>query len=420
MTRYPLRISLMAAVVLAVLAVSPGTTLQGQAPAGKPGLLASPQAAAAISALLASAVARGDAPGVVAMVVAPDRVLYHEAFGKLNVAKGVDMPKDAIFNIASMTKPVTSVAIMILVEEGKVKLDDEASKYIPGLKDLRVMSNVNLAAGTFDTVAQTSVITVRQLLTHTSGIAYTFSSPELALAQKVTGKTSELDLPLVSQPGAQWNYGASTKVLGDIVEKVTGQRIDAFMAARILKPLGMNDTFYEVPKDRYARVVTSHQRQPAGTFTEQQRGDTIPASVRGDGGLYSTAADYGRFVQMLLNGGSLGGTRILQAATVREMERSHTGNVHARLQKSTNPNLSKDFPIGAGADGWGLGFQIAAPSTTSASFRRPGAYTWAGIFNTHFWVDPAAKAGVVFMTQTLPFYDDRVMKVMHEFEDLVY
>jgi methyl acetate hydrolase len=110
----------------------------------------------------------------------------------------------------------------------------------------------------------------------------------------------------------------------------------------------------------------------------------------------------------------------VQAATVREMARSHTGNVHARLQKSTNPNLSKDFPVGAGADGWGLGFQIAAPSTTSASFRRPGALTWAGIFNTHFWVDPAANTGVVFMTQTLPFYDDRVMKLMHDFEDLVY
>jgi CubicO group peptidase (beta-lactamase class C family) len=354
------------------------------------------------------------------MVVAPDRVLYHEAFGKLSVAKGLDMPKDAIFNIASMTKPVTSVAIMMLVEEGKLKLDDEASRYIPGLKDLRVMSNVNFAAGTFDTVPQTSAITIRQLLTHTSGIAYTFSSPELALAQKVTGKTSELELPLVSQPGTQWNYGASTKVLGDIVEKVAGQRIDAFMAARILKPLGMTDTFYEVPKDKYARVVTSHQRQTSGSFTEQQRGETIPASVRGDGGLYATAGDYARFVQMLLNGGQLGGARLLQAGTVRDIERSHTGNVRVRLQKSTNQNLSKDFPVGAGADAWGLGFQLAAPSTTSASFRRPGAYTWAGIFNTQFWVDPAAKVGVIFMTQTLPFYDDRVMKLMHEFEDLVY
>ena len=414
MTRYRLVIALL------VCAVGAGaSTLRGQAP-GKAGLLAAPQAAAQMSDLLRGAVARGDVPGVVAMVVSPDRVLYHEAFGKLNVAGGVDMPKDAIFNIASMTKPITSFAIMMLVEEGKLKLDDEASKYIPALKDLRVMSNVNLAAGTFDTVPQTTPITVRHLLTHTSGIAYTFSSPELTLAQKVTGKTSELELPLVHQPGAQWSYGASTKVLGDIVEKLSGQRIDAFMAARILKPLGMSDTFYDVPKDKYARVVTSHQRQASGTFTEQQRGATIPASVRGDGGLYSTAADYGRFVQMLLNGGRLGDTRLAQAASVRDMGRSHTGSVHARLQKSTNPNLSKDFPVGAGADGWGLGFQVAAASTTRPSFRQPGAYTWAGIFNTHFWVDPGAKTGVIFMTQTLPFYDDRVMKLMSDFEDLVY
>ena len=407
-------------IALVAIGVATGApVLQGQG-GGRAGLLVSPKAAGEMSALLRAAVARGDVPGVVAMVVAPDRVLYHEAFGQQNVARGVDMAKDAIFNIASMTKPVTSLAIMMLVEEKTLRLDDEASKYIPRLKDLRVMSNVNLAAGTFDTVPQTTPITIRHLLTHTSGIAYTFSSPELALAQKVTGKTSELELPLVHQPGAQWSYGASTKVLGDIVETVTGQRIDAFMAARILKPLGMSDTFYEVPKDKSARVVTSHQRQASGSFTEQQRGDTIPASVRGDGGLYSTAADYGRFVQMLLSGGQLGGTRLVQAATVREMARSQTGNVHARLQKSTNPNLSKDFPTGAGADGWGLGFQVAAASTTTASFRRPGALTWAGIFNTHFWVDPAANTGVVFMTQTLPFYDDRVMKLMHDFEDLVY
>jgi CubicO group peptidase (beta-lactamase class C family) len=375
---------------------------------------------AAMSALLEAAVAAGDVPGAVALVVDRDRVLYHEAFGRLNVANGIAMPKDAIFRIASMTKPVTSVAVMMLVEEGKIRLDDPAATYIPELKDPRVVARIDEAAGRVETRAAARPITIRHLLTHTSGIAYTFSSPELALVQKLTGEADPLKQPLVHDPGERWTYGASTHVLGLVVERVTGEPLDRFLERRIHAPLGMADTSFEVPPAKAARVVTTHQRTAAGTFNESQNPAKVASPVRGDGGLNSTAADYARFVQMLLQEGRLGQARLLQAGTVREMIRNHTGDVVVRTQPSTNLNLSKPFPVGAGADTWGLGFQLTAPASTRAGLRRPGSYTWAGIFNTHFWVDPEARLGVIFLTQVLPFYDERVMSVMQRFESLVY
>ena len=165
-------------------------------------------------------------PGAVVLVTAPDRVLYHDAFGKMNDAKGTPMAKDAIFNIASMTKAVTSVGVMMLVDEGRVGLDDDVAKYLPQCQNPRVISKVDLAAGTYETRPATRPITIRQLLTHTSGIGYSWSDPGLALVQKKTG-AADLDLPLVNEPGAQWTYGASTRVLGQVIEKISGQTIDA-------------------------------------------------------------------------------------------------------------------------------------------------------------------------------------------------
>jgi CubicO group peptidase (beta-lactamase class C family) len=172
----------------------------------------------ALSSFLAEAVSRGEVPGVVVLVVAPDLVLYHEAFGRMNVAQGVDMRKDGIFRIASMTKPVTSVAVMMLVDEGKLGLNDEVSRYLPAFKGPQVVSRLDPAAGTYETRPATRSITIRQLLTHTSGIGYSWSDPGLAMIEKLTARTSEVDLPLVHEPGEEWTYGASTKVLGDVVE----------------------------------------------------------------------------------------------------------------------------------------------------------------------------------------------------------
>jgi methyl acetate hydrolase len=378
------------------------------------------QGASALSTFLDAAVKRGDVPAVVAMVVGPDRVLYHEAFGKLNVARDVDLSRDAIFNIASMTKPVTSLAVMMLVEEGRLGLEDDVARYLPVWKAPQVIARVDEAAGTYETRPATRPITIRHLLTHTSGIGYTFSSPTLAFVQKVSGGANELELPLVHEPGERWTYGASTRVLGELVEKLSGQRLDAFLESRIFRPLGMLNTAYAVPDGSAGRIVTAHQRGDDGTLRESQPPATRPSLVRGDGGLYSTAADYGRFLRMLLQRGRLDDARLLGERWVEEMTRSHTGHVVVQTQPPTNPLLSKPFPSGAGADSWGLGFQIAATASTSPAGRRPGSYTWGGIYNTHFWVDPDKEIGVILLMQVLPFYDERAMNVLQGFEEIVY
>jgi CubicO group peptidase (beta-lactamase class C family) len=373
----------------------------------------------ALSTFLSTAIARGDVPGVVVMVVDAEGVLYHEAFGKMNVASGVDMRKDAIFRIASMTKPVTSLATMMLVEEGKLALADEASKYIPSLESPQVFTAFDPKAGTYETRAARRAITIRHLLTNTSGIGYSWSDPALAIAQKATGATNDANLPLVHDPGERWTYGASTRVLGDIVEKVSGLRIDAFIEARIARPLGMRETGFTVAPANYARVVTQHQKRD-GQIIETPNPDTISAPVRGDGGLFSTAADYSRFVRLFLNRGRLEGTRLLREETVREMSRSHTGNVRVRLQPSNDLLRAKPYPLGAGEDVWGLGFQLAAPAAPDPVMRAPGSMSWAGIYNTFFWIDPARAVGVIVLMQMLPFYDEAALGILQGVERRVY
>jgi len=373
---------------------------------------------AALGTFLEAAIDRGDVPGAVVLITGPDRVLYHEAFGKMSTATALEMKKDTIFNIASMTKAVTSVGVMMLVEEGKLGLDDEVSKYLPQFKAPQVLSKVDVAAGTYETRPATRPITIRQLLTHTSGIGYSWSDPGLALVQKKTG-AADLDLPLVNEPGAQWTYGASTRVLGMVIEKISGLTIDKYLEARILGPLGMKDTTYAVPSSKSARVVSRNQRTD-GKIVEIPNPDPIPPTIRGDGGLYSTAADYGRFVQMILNHGQLGGVRILKEQTVREMSRNQTGNVKVRLQPTAEPLRSKPYPLGAGEDVWGLGFQIAAPAKPAANMRRPGSMNWAGINNTFYWIDPEKQIGVVVLMQILPFYDDAAIKILQGVEERVY
>ena len=370
-----------------------------------------------LSAFLKSAIDRGDVPGAVVAVVNKDGVLYNEAFGQASTASHRAMAKDTIFNIASMTKAVTSAAIMMLADEGKLKVDDEVGKYLPKYKDPLVISTFNDADASYETRPAKRQITIRHLLTHTSGIGYSFSSPTLAKIMAKTKKT-ELDLPLLFDPGDNWAYGASTRVLGSVVEAISGQKLDAFLQARILGPLGMKDTSYLVPMDKYSRVVAVSARGNDGTFAEQPMPPTLTANVAGDGGLYSTASDYSQFLRMLLNRGKAGSARILSENAVKTMFENHTGSVVVPLQQSTNLSLSKNFPTGAGKEHWGLGFQLAAERVPNR--RSPGSGTWAGIFNTHFFIDPAKEVGVVVMMQTLPFYDEASMGVYAGVEEAVY
>jgi methyl acetate hydrolase len=376
-----------------------------------------PQGATAVSTVLKSATDHGDVPGVVVAVVNKDGVLYNEAFGKSSTLKNTPMTKETIFNMASMTKPVTSVAIMMLVDEGKLKLDDEVAKYLPKYKDPVVISKFNEADASYEMRPAKRAITIRHLLTHTSGIGYGFASSMLTKIMEKTKKT-EMDLPLLFDPGESWAYGASTRVLGHVVETISGQKIDAFLDSRILQPLGMRDTSYLVPTTKYSRVVAVNARGTDGKFVERPMPATLPATVQGDGGLYGTASDYGLFLRMLLNGGTLNGKRILSQTSAKTMLENHTGNVAVPLQQSANLSLSRNFPVGAGKDHWGLGFQLAAERLPNR--RTPGSGTWAGIFNTHFFIDPSKEIGVVVMMQTLPFYDEASMKVYAGVEEAIY
>ena len=357
---------------------------------------------------LQSAVTRGDLPGAVVIVVDRDNVIYEGAAG---------YRADAIFRIASMTKPVTSVAVMMLVDAGQVKLDDPVSKYLPEYERSGVITNFDTTSGTYGTRPAARPTTIRHLLTHTSGIGYTWSSPVLARLQQATQKT-ELDLPRLHDPGEKWTYGASTRVLGQVVEKVSGVPVDAFLRERIFQPLGMVDTTYAVPIEKASRVVTVHRRT-GSSLTEVPNANPLESGVRGDGGLYGTAQDYGRFMQMLLNGGAYRGKRLLSEASVAAMGRNHIGDVVVQEQPAADAARSRPYPLGAGRDKFGLGFQIAA-APGEPGMRSPGSLSWGGINNTHFWIDPRQGIGVAVMTQVLPFYDARVITVVRGAERLVY
>ena len=363
-----------------------------------------------LSQLLQAAVDRGDVAGVVALVADKDRVLYHQAFGKLDVARSQPMPKDAIFRIASMTKPITSALALMLIEEGKLRLDDPVANYLPAFREKRVIVSCDEKDCRTRPAART--VTVRHLLTHTSGIGYAWSDPYLKMLQEKTG-LPEADLPLLHDPGARWTYGAGTRVLGAIVEKVSGRPLEVLMRERILEPLGMNDTSYAVPPEKAGRVPTVHQRA-GGVLREKPNPAELRSAVRGDSNLYSTATDYSRFLQLLLNGGR----GIVSSAALRQMMQNQIGELVVERQAVAS-DFSRPYPLGAGVDKWSLAFQVAA-SEPAAHRRSPGSVSWAGIFNTHFWVDPKRQVAAVLLVQLLPFYDDRAIALLSAFEEQIY
>jgi CubicO group peptidase (beta-lactamase class C family) len=385
--------------VVATLSIACGSTSLAQ------------QRSANLDALLRTAVEQRQVPMVVAMVADAKGIVYEHASGA---------SKDAIFAIASMTKPVTSVAVMQLVEAGRVRLDAPAAAYVSELGSVRVLANGSLRE-------PKQAPTVRQLLTHTAGFGYEFLNKDiLALVAKkeipsvMAGGDGFLRAPLVFDPGSRWEYGINTDWLGRLVERVSGQTLDAYFRDKIFIPLGMTDSFFVVPADKRARVVTLHQRNADGVLVAQPPPPAAPVEFfSGGGGLFSTAADYMKFVRAMLGGGQLDGRRILSSASVATMRSNQIGELPLRPGTSQIPQLAAADGVMPGSpDKFGLGFAL----NTRPSDAGRGAHTmsWAGIYNTFFWVDRENQIGAVLMTQLLPFLDPAVKKLIDDFDRAVY
>ena len=379
-------------------------------------------ASSAIDASLRAAVDRKDVPGVVALVTDRERVLYQGAFGVADVMSGRPLTQDALFRIASMTKPVTSVALMQLVEQGKLGLDDPAEKYLPELKDMKVIESFDAKTGDYKLRPPARLPTVRHFLTHTSGLAYPFTSAIWRDLKPHAGDNFPFGGPLLFDPGERWHYSTSTDVCGKLVEVISGHKLEDYFHEHIFVPLKMNDTSYNVPESKGPRLAAQQQRAGGkmdGDVELQtpQPGLTIAAPV-GGGGLASTADDYGRFMRMLLNGGALDGARVLKAETVALMGQNQIGAVTVPALKSALPR-SADFTfIADGRDKWGLGFLITVDQVPGK--RSPGSLSWGGINNTFFWIDPARGLGGVIMMQYLPFADAKALATYDAFERGAY
>lgn len=374
---------------------------------------------AEIDAYLEQAVATTKIPGLVALVVDDENVLYSASVGQQNAAAGVPMAMDTIFNIASMTKPVAATAVMMLVEEGKLGLDDPIADYVPAFADKEVIDTFDSEDATYTTRPARREVTIRHLLSHSSGLAYAFSNDIVFALAGGNPLTDNADLPLLYDPGTAWTYSTGISTVARVLEEITSQTLDEFLEQRIFAPLGMNDTAYFVPQSKMHHAVTVHRLTDQG-LVEDPLADELRSDVNGDGGIYSTAGDYAKFVQLFLNGGvAPDGTRLLRRRTIRLMGQNQLGELRVSLQDAPAPALARAFPLGAGRDGFGIGFQVTGEHDDSG-LRRPGSISWAGVYNTEFWIDPASGIGAVLLMQYLPFYDDDAIATLSGFERRVY
>jgi methyl acetate hydrolase len=368
---------------------------------------------------LRGAVERKDITGVVAMAADRSRVLYQGVFGSADVATGRPLTADSLFRIASMTKAITSLSAMQLIEQGRFTLDDPVEKYLPAFVKPPVIASFDAATGAYRLRPAERAVTVRHLFTHTSGLGYGFTSPVLRDFRPRPGEEYPVG-PLAFEPGEQWLYGTSTDWLGRLVETISGKPLADYFSQHVFNPLGMADTFYDVPAEKQARLAAVHRRQADGTIvkeTMQPSATVFP--VTGGGGLSSTASDYIRFVRMLLNGGELEGVRVAAADSVALMSRNHIGALGVPALKTAMPERSDDFSfIADGRDKWGLGFLITADAVPGK--RSAGSLSWGGINNTYFWVDRTRGIAGVILMQFLPFADRKALAVYDAFERGVY
>ena len=363
-------------------------------------------------------VAEKQIPGAIGLIARHGKIAYQEAYGMADIEAGKPMQLDTIHRIYSMTKPITSVAVMMLYEEGKFQLNDPVAKYLPEFAKMQVgleEQDPQTGKPVLKTVPAKRPITIRDLLRHTSGLTYgVFGDTlvdreyrkarilgDLNLAEFVTNLSK---IPLLFEPGTKWNYSVSVDVLGRLVEVVSGKPFDQFLQERIFTPLNMSDTGFYVPankKDRFAKIYSPTKDgkiQPAATCANRQEciekfPNAVPTFLEpptmlsGGGGLVSTAADYLRFCQMMLNQGQYDGKRLLSRKTVQLMSSDHLGSTIA----SASPGY-----------GFGLGFAVSKAPGESGMMGSPGEYNWGGAAGTRFWIDPQEDLIGIFMIQILP------------------
>lgn len=352
-------------------------------------------------------------PGALILVARRGEVVFLHRLGQRDLETHTPLELDSIFRFYSMSKPITSVAVMMLYEEGRFQLDDPVSEFIPEFEDMKVYR-----LGKDQTLLSESAaspITIQQLLTHTSGLTYGFAGDDEISRQYYaaradfgckSGPLREViarlaEIPLVNHPGASWNYGVSTDVLGYLVEVISGMTFDAFLAGRVFAPLGMVDTAFSVPEAKLDRFCSLYgpSRDGKMTLLDSSDGHYVEGRVTtfsGGGGLVSTLSDYYRFLRMLRQHGELEETRLLGRKTVEYMTTNHLpGDLAAMGQASFNETTLAGI-------GFGLGFAVMLDPAKAGVMGSPGEYSWGGMASTAFWVDPVEELTVIFLTQLSP------------------
>ncbi|MFQ3459645.1 serine hydrolase [Bradyrhizobium sp. UFLA01-814] len=365
-------------------------------------------------------------PGVVAIAATGKDVIYEGAFGKRDLSKSDPMTADSVFWIASMTKAVTSAGAMQLVEQGKLSLDEPIGKLLPDLAAVQVLDGFD-AKGEPQLRPAKKPITLRQLMTHTAGFAYDMWDSNLGKYLEKTGTpgiitclNAALKTPIMTDPGTRWEYGTNIDFVGKAVEAASGKKLDAYLRDNMFAPLGMSDTAFKISDDMRKRLVGMHARGEDGTlaaipFELEQN----PEFHMGGGGLYSTAADYIKFCQMILNKGKGNGNQVLKAETVATMGQNHIGELTVGKMTTALPMYTNDVDLYPDiVKKWGLSFLINTAKTPEG--RSAGSLAWAGLANTYYWIDPSRDVCGVILTQLLPFADKHSLEAFAGFEKGIY
>ena len=384
------------------------------------------QSQAQIDQLLRQKSDAREIPGVVAVAASGNKIVYQGAFGKRDLSKDDAMTLDSVFWIASMTKAVTAAGAMQLVEQGKLALDEPIGKLLPDLASPQVLDGFD-AKGEPKLRPAKGAITLRHLMTHTAGFCYDMWNGDMVRYLEKTGtpgiitcKNAALKTPIMTDPGTRWEYGTNIDFIGKAVEAVSGKRLDAYLRDQLFNPLGMNDTSFKLTDSQRKRLVGMHARGADGALSSIPfEMEQDPEFHMGGGGLYSTAGDYIKFCQMILNKGKGNGNQLLRPETVAVMGQNHMGTLNVPKMISALPVFTNDVDLWPDqAKKWGLSFLINTAKTPEG--RSANSLAWAGLANTYFWIDPARDIAGVILMQLLPFADGKCLEAFAGFERGIY